>query len=311
MSTGLPSRRPSAKAWYGPFPILAGLSGWILLLGGWRVAAAPRLSVSTAKDDPTIESFVDLEAADSALYLRGSESSDGLLVVGDSRANADISVRVLEREGIEPAGVLTGALAQLDDLLKAARTLAPRRLLVCLSPASVYARPAQNQDFLLEQERAKSWMERVDERLDGELDVLRRRIVRPTSPAFWDDHRQGNRIDPDAQTLIYRRVLGQPTRAARNERLAWLLRELGALQRDGWSIACLRLPISPSMLELEERAFPAALFQELCERLELPYLDLAGEAYDTQDGSHLLGREADRLTVVVARWLHELPGFLP
>lgn len=303
------SSRPRARFWLGPLPIPSALLAWGLLIVGWRTFVMPRLPVPNLKVDPAVMRPVDAEGARSVPHLRGSASPDALLVLGDSRAFEDISLRVLARHGIEPAGLLTNALAQLDDLLLVARTLEPRRLLVCLSPASIYAKPPPHQAGIDEAERSKRWMQRVDERLDNELDVLRQRLVQPLQPAHWG-HRPADVPNPDAQTAIYRGLLAPRTHALREAGFAKLGAELRALQLEGWRIACLRLPVSPSLQVIEEREFPAVRFERLCATLEIPYLDLLGEPYDTRDGSHVLGRETDRLSAVIATWLNGLPGFL-
>lgn len=302
--------RRRAGSWNGPLPILAAVCiVWLAALG-WRRGVEPAMLPPLELFDPVPQRFLDVEGARAPLYLNGWARSEGLLIVGDSRALADISLRALQRDGVRPVALLWNGLAQLDHLIEGARSLPTRRLLVCLSPASVHDRPRPNMTELLGRERAKTITTRIDEQLGRALSDLRRRFVRPVHPGLFSGGRFGEAPDPDRQVRIYSSLLSEPTRAARSKALWSLRRDLEALQAEGWRIACVRLPVSPRMRAVEDAAFPPRNFTKLCEGLGIPFLDAQDPSYATFDGSHLMAADAERLSAVLARWLLGLPGFL-
>ncbi len=297
--------------WLGPGPIGIVVAAAAALLLGWRTIADPDAPSTYWKFDPAVERNVDFPWAKSILSIFGNANAASVLVVGDSRTSSGISLRVFQREGITNAGVLWGALAQVRYLLRAARELPPRRLVVCLSPAALNSPPLPRLVHMLKLERQLSPMQRIDRRLDDELDVLRQRLLRPVEINSWLRGRGAEDVQPRRQEGLYDGLLREENRPALDERLAELQVELAAMRNDGWTIACVRLPAELGVEAVENKAFPREKFVRMCTDIDVPYLDLFGGGYATTDGSHLLGADADRASAHIARWLLTLPGFVP
>jgi hypothetical protein len=286
----------------GPLPIVIGAVSAALLLAAWHFAVDPDRRSPNEKFDPVPHRFIDVEGATSALDLAGDESADALLIAGDSRTVSDISLRSLARAGIEPTCFLWTGFAQLDQLLRAARTLPQRRMLVCLDPTSVYAPPTKRAAAVLAREREKRITARIDERIDDAVDVWRQRNFRTLKPSdlYPDVEKPG---DPNRLVGMYAGLLGEEFRAQREEKFDELRRDMRAMRDAGWRIVCVRLPAAPQIETVEEEGFPGARFKSLCDELGFPFLDMSGGDYDTEDGTHAVPREVERVTAQLAVWL--------
>jgi hypothetical protein len=299
------SRRPQAAARSAtrPYRGLRGARPVVVTAAAWlRQVVQVDGPSGTVKFDPAPRRLVDVPGADAPLYLDGPDRADALLVVGDSRASSNLSLRVLSRETGLPAAVLWNGFAQFDLLLRGVRQLAPRRLLVSLTPVALYAPPMRRMRTLLERERAKTPMQRIDERLDDDLDAWRGALLRPVDLSLYRTWTALEGIEPERQVGMYADLLAvdQDARAARWEELR---AGLAALQADGWSVACVRLPTQPALECIEDERYDPARWRVLCADLGAPLLDLSGGDWRTSDGSHLLGKDAEEVTLRVAAWL--------
>lgn len=304
----LSNRRTYRRRWLGPLPIVAGALGAIVLLGAWRLAFDRDRHTLHEKYDPQTMRFVDVEGAVAPLYLVGDGSADALLILGDSRASSDISLTVLARHGIEPAGILWNGFAQLDHLLRAARSMPQRRLLVCLSPSGVYVAPMNRMARILADERAVPLTKRLDARLGDRLDVFRRRMVRTLEPGDWPIGAvEQPRMEPERLLGLYSGLMGEEFRAIRQERFEELRRDLRELRDTGRRILCVRLPASSTVEAVEDHGFPPEQFRGMCTELGFPFLDLTGRNHRTADGTHLLAADAEAMSAVLADWLQARP----
>ncbi len=285
---------------------MAGALGAIALLGAWRLAFDPDRHTHE-KYDPQPRHFVDVEGAIAPLYLVGDGSADALLILGDSRAITDISLTVMARHGIEPAGVLWNGFAQLNYQLRAARSMPQRRLLLCLSPSGVYVAPMKRMAQLLESERAVPLTKRIDARLGAMLDVLRVRMVRTLQPRDWTIGAGEHRTESERLVGLYRKLMDPEFRPIRQEQFEELRRNLRELRDTGRRILCVRLPASSMVEAVEDEGFPPAQFREMCTELGFPYLELSGLDLPTDDGTHLLGEDANAISAVLADWLRAQP----
>lgn len=269
----------------------------------WRAFADPEAPSTFVKFDPEVERFLDFEWSRTPLYTYGGLDPAGVLIVGESRVPAAISLRILRRHGVEPVGVVWAALAQTRDVVRAARELPPRRLLVCLSPVGLYSQEMPRLVRSLDTERERSLMQRIDKRLDDELDVFRQKLLRTTELSTWLRGPMATHREPRRQEGLYGGLVGESTRAPREERLLELTTMLREMRDAGWQIACVRLPAERGVERVEDAGFAPERFRDLCAGLGLPYLDMSGGDYMTSDGSHLLGFEADRASEVIAAWV--------
>lgn len=302
--------RHARNAWRGPLPIVLAIGAWSILLASWRLAMGAERPSLGIKNDPAPKRFVDVEGAVAPLYLYGRASADSLLVAGDSRIGSDISIRVLERRGLGPVGTIWNGLAQLEHLLAGVRTLPPRRLVLCLTPASVYSPPLKHMADILAKERAVRLPQQIDTRLNDDLDVLRQRTFWTLESNPWGGGEAGVRIEPHRHEGIYAALLGESSRPERRKHLDVIHATLREMIDAGWRIACVRLPVMPGIEAIEDEAFPPELFRDMCADIGAPYLDMSGSGgkYNTFDGSHLLGADAERASAVIGDWLLTLPS---
>jgi len=280
-------------------PLALGAACVVAGLWAWRSFVVPRLPPRLTDVQESTATFIDVPGADTALYLYGSPSEGGVLILGDSRVSEGLLPSALAGAGLPGAAILMGPMGQLRDALAAARRLPMRRLVVGLSPVSVYAPPTPNLVASLAGERARRATDRIDGALAGALRIAKRQWLRPLEARHWG-HGWFERPSSAASLAWYSELLAPATRDARARRLDALEGELRALQNEGWQIACLRMPTGPALREVEEAALPTARFEDLCARLGLPFLDAWRADSTTADGSHLTPAEALRFSTRLA-----------
>jgi hypothetical protein len=291
----------------GLAPLWFGVAAFALAMGVWLVWIEPRLPLPLRRRPHPPGPLGWYVNGSVSLYLKGEPRAEGWLALGDSRANHGFDEEHLARLGIEPLSVLWVGGAQLVDLLAAARELPCRRIVVALSPLEVYRVITSAEQ---ERKQALGFMNRsLSKRVDA---VIAEHFVRlRASLVHWQDTRGFasswiERPLPEATDHQQRGALGPPTREERLrslERIEQLLREL---QAEGRSIACVRMPISPSLRAVEDEAFDPALFVGLCARLGIPYVDY-GTSEPTIDGSHLTAEGGRRLAPRLAEFLRAMP----
>ena len=279
----------------GLAPLFTGLASFVLAVGAWLLLIEPRLPPPLQRQSNPPGKLGWYVGGRRAFYLKGSARAEGWLALGDSRVNQGLDEVRLAQLGIEPLAVLWVGAGQLGDMLEAARELPPRRLLVALSPMSVYRRIQDP-----EQERARTlafmnrpWSRRVDDAIDEQFVRLRSSVVN------WIDTRgfvYGWREmpNPGASDRRFLGALEEPTRQERARAFEALAQKLRELRGSGRDIVCVRWPISPSLREIEDTAFDPALFGRMCAELSIPYHDL-GTSEPTLDGSHLTAEGARHL----------------
>ncbi len=290
-----------------PLPIVWTLLGTLLCFAVWLLMFPVDRPSGIVKFDPAPRRWLtELPSANALVQVDGNPSADALLVVGDSRASAAISLRWLERDLERPAAVLWYGFGQYDLLFEAVDSLPPRTLLVCLTPAALYTPPLPRMQVLLDRERSKTWMMRLDDQLDGSVDVTRQQWLRPIDPSYYKTWTKLDAIEPERQVGVYIDLLAQhkPERLAGYQRLRT---NLARLQQRGYRIACVRLPVMSKLEMVEDREFDPRLWREMCAELGLPYLDGfgSGDRFGTSDGSHLVGRDGEVFTIELGKWLKE------
>ena len=271
----------------------------------WRIATDVDRPSGLVKFDPAPRRWITgLPSSNALVQFDGVDNEDALLVVGDSRASAAVSMRTLRKETGRPASLLWYGFGQFDLLFEAVDTLRSRTLVVCLTPAAVHTPPLKRMQILLEREEAKTWMARLDDRLDGDLDAWRQELLRPVDPSLYKSWTRLDAVEPERQIGVYVGLLAEH-KAERLQGLERLRANLARLQKEGRRIVCVRLPVMSKLEEVEDREFDPRLWRELCTGLEIPYLDSFGsrDRYATSDGSHLVGSDAEIYTVELATWL--------
>lgn len=293
------------RSWRGVAPILAVVAASSLALVVWHAVSDVDRPSALVKFDPAPRRWITgLPSSNALVQFDGEDRADSLLVVGDSRASAAVSMRMLEKETGRPAALLWYGFGQYDLLFEAQRTLSARTLVVCLTPAAVYTPALKRMQVLLEREEAKTWMTRLDDRLDGDLDAWRQELLRPVDPSLYKSWTKLDAVEPERQVGVYVGLLAEH----KAERLAGLERLRANIARalaDGCRVVCVRLPVMSKLETVEDREFDPQLWRDLCQGLGVPYLDSFGsnDRYATSDGSHLVGADAELYTVELAAWL--------
>jgi len=285
---------------YGP--IALGVALFALGIGAWRALVVPRMPERYSGTQTDIYAFVDLPGATTPVYRYGTPRPGGILFAGDSRVSGAFLRAVLERHGIPGATVLMGPTGQLRDSLAAARAMPLRRLVLGLSPLSVYAPLGAGTAADLARERGRSATERIDGYLGQCFARTRRSVARPLEARHWTSG-WFERSTESADQPYYRTLLRAQTKADRAIHLRALEAELRALIDAGWRVACVRLPAGAVLQEIEDAALDRAEFHTLCARLGVPYFDHLDADYRTSDGSHLEPAEAARYSADFAREL--------
>ncbi len=283
---------------------------FVLLFTSWQLGLARLLPEDPGKVEHIYDG-VSWEPPDpDMIYFAARDPVRAdLLVVGDSRISHGIVERVFEEAGLGTTILLWGQGAQLIDELQLVRTFGPRRLLVHLDPTAVYVEVAP---WALD-----VWAHRndpqaetltpslIDTTLDDWLRGLRDEHLATLNTRAWHSN-WFYELDPTAHDSILRKRLRRETREERFAQLEPLEQELAGLIRDGWQITCFRLPVSPSLQEIENAAFPGQRFEKLCRSLGVAYLDHHGDPYETTDGSHLSLRSAREISATLARELRRV-----
>ncbi|MEZ6016737.1 MAG: hypothetical protein R3F49_16585 [Planctomycetota bacterium] len=282
---------------YGP--IVLGAALFALGLAAWRMFVQPRMPEQLSGGQRVVPVYIERSDALTPLWRYGAPHEGGLLIAGDSRVSGAFLVDELARQGHSDAMVLMGPIGQLCDSLAVARTLPMRRLVLGLSPLSVYAPPTSESEFRRLRELRRSATSRFDVYAGREFAALRHDVVRPLELWHW---RTGwfERSTAGDDQPYYRTLLAPDTYEARAARLVELEADLRRLLDDGWQVACVRLPAGRVLQEIEEAALPAQRLTALCERLGVPYLDYWTADFATTDGSHLTAGAARRFSAQFA-----------
>lgn len=278
------------------------------LLVGWRLLVVPRLPGDPARREH-LEGELFRPSAALPLYGYRDPAQVDVLVLGSSRVDHGIVEGELEAAGLGSCGVLTGPAAQLLDLLREARDLGQRRLLISLDPVSFHCEELPDgEEYLPEDLRAgapTSLTREIDRHLSRGLRRLQQEWIHPIRSERWESA-WFFPIQPEASNQLFAQLLAPATRPARLERFREASAVLRELSMQGWEIVCFRVPISPELLEVENRLFAPRLYEEFCQRAKVPFLDHSADDYLTYDGSHLTLEEARRFSRVLARELEEL-----
>lgn len=299
-------RKPIGSSWQA---MLVTTLVYVLGMLVWKTNLEPRLPAGKGALQWTRGTFLDLDGAYSPLYQVGQVHADTLVVVGDSRVQSGISREILTEAGLGPVALITGPSAQARDLLRAVEDLPARRLILSISPRSVFHPGKGEFQEQLRRLRAPRTTASIDTELNTWLADQRRRVLDTLSPPSrtgWYPP-----LNPVRAVADYRKSLKRTPKGLWNKHLARVQSTLRDLQGAGWQIACIRIPTNPATMSVEDRYFPSDRFRTLCEALGVPYLEygIQGDRYQSNDGSHLRKDEAQRFTAQLADELRGLDGW--
>lgn len=288
-------------------PVIICLATFAVLLMGWK-QLEPSLTEKGLLQPGSFSAFreeVKYYQSNRIIYDRRLLSLPEVLFVGDSRVGFDIIPVVFAKESGYSCEIVTYPLflgGQLLPLLEAIGSLPPRRVIIGVSPGSLYWKQTGNM-LLISEHTNFRWPEVraiLDNRLDKQVHQLRCQLVRPFSLT-----RTFARMGPDLVDEQYQEGL-EKDQQLREESLARVGEKITELTAKGWQVALVRMPISPSLLAIETAGFPMEKVRQLAAKLKVPYLDFSkNHDYNTMDGSHLTGIEAEDFTFKLAQEMHK------
>lgn len=295
-------RRGARRSPLLPFAVV-----YVALLAGWNLLVAPRFPDNPRRTDLSGGTLVPSAPGTGPFYSSEDLAHARLVVVGDSRAHHGIVVEALDEADLGPTAVLWGSGAQLLELLPELRAFPARRVLVSLSPLSIYAERNPEFDEILARIKGMS-TEKIDFLLDEWLDARRRAATCVVGTKTWGQS-WFYEPNPARSNAVYVKRLREATRKQRSTATYELFEVMRGLVSDGWQLVCVRLPLSPQLLRIEEAAFPSSLFVQLCDKLGVPFLDYSLSDYATHDGTHLAAGDAARFSADLAAEIRDEVGW--
>lgn len=284
-------------------PILIGASVYAVLMVVYQLVLTPLFPEEYMRHDARVDTTVRIPGSPRVFHCIHDAERASVLVAGDSRVQRGLVLDELERGGLPRTAIVWGRGAKTLDLLELVRRYPSRRLVVALSTIGLYFQRAA-----LTPEPELSFTESVDDWLRVRARAFQRGHVRMLDTTSWA-WRWFEEREPGANDKRYKRFMAPETRVLRDEQLARLEAGLQALLTDGWDVVCVRMPIAPSLLAVEDEGFPRERFRAMCERLGIPFLDHVEEPYESYDGSHLTKREAARYSAFLGRELARVSGW--
>jgi len=296
--------------WFGvrrAGPVLAAATWTLSLLALWQGLLVPHFPVDIEPPPTEVGTLVwPLDQPYPVLQFGDLESADWI-VLGDSRVAVGFDIHVLREAGLGRPALMSRGGARLADLLERVKRFPARRIVVTISPLSVYG----GAQFAGTPQRGivPSWRETLDADLDRACRAAVARWVRSIEPKHWQ---QGwfARPEPSASNHLYRRQLSTNT-AERRQALVELTAQLVEMQEQGYELACIRLPISDELRAIEDEFLAPENLRFVAERAGVPYLDLQPIHVTTIDGSHVVRSEAPAVSALVVRWLERQPSWGP
>lgn len=300
------NRPVNARRTWGP--LLLGSVVTAVLLAVYSIAIAPRFP-----EDPDrvrfrpIRSFWFADQLRPLFSFEDPETAE-LLVIGDSRALRAVVAARFEEQGLGETAVLARGGARLVDLIEAAREMPTRRLVVTLTPFSLFERSVRDERGTEPERGELTTQARIDRYLDEHASRLRHNLVRTIDPAVWRRAWLPSPANVKAP-IGYSDLMLVEEREQNRAALQRVVDQLAQLRDDGWDLVCVRIPISPELLAVEELGLPSAWITEAVEGAGLRYLDWSARDYPTDDGSHLTGPACEEFSAALAAELARLTGW--
>jgi hypothetical protein len=152
--------------------------------------------------------------------------------------------------------------------------------------------------------RARVWSANFDGSLDTWLERQRNAILHPIDPS--ELRTRWLRVDSEDRARdFYARGMNDEARAIVAAQRPLLVASLRAALAAGKRVACVRLPTSPLIRDMEDDWIGAGYFVELCHEAGVPYLEMPAELGWTGDGSHLHADGQTWTTQRLVQWLRD------
>jgi lysophospholipase L1-like esterase len=145
----------------------------------------------------------------------------------------------------------------------------------------------------------------IDVAVNGYVDRYRSLYLRPIEPIDWI-HSWYRIEQPERSNEMYAGVLSRPNLEDMEAGAKDLEQTIQGLIERGWRIAIVRMPIAPTLREVEDKSRAAPIYDRLVQDLNLPFKDFGAWPNSTWDGSHLHMEGAARATHELADWVHEI-----
>lgn len=156
--------------------------------------------------------------------------------------------------------------------------------------------------------RERVWSAGIDGRLDTWLERQRNALLHPIDPSEF--RTRWLRLDSEDRARdFYARGMNDEARGIVATQRPLLVASLRAAVAAGKRVACVRLPTSPLIRDMEDDWIGGGYFVELCREAGVPYLELPAEPGWTGDGSHLHADGQAWATQRLVRWLCDELGW--
>lgn len=145
----------------------------------------------------------------------------------------------------------------------------------------------------------------LDVRWSRAVSDARMRAVHTVATGSWD-RSWFQPLDPHQSDNAYRGKLKIPPKKDHGKALERAARGIKKLRKQGIDVVCVRFPMSPSLLAIEETFITREQFAEICESAGVPYLDHSQDTYSTRDGAHLTAPSPEAFSRALAGELVDL-----
>jgi hypothetical protein len=156
--------------------------------------------------------------------------------------------------------------------------------------------------------RARVWSAGLDARLDTWLERQRNALLHPLDPSVFKE-RWLRQDTEDRAKDFYARGMTDAAREIVAKQRPLVIERLRAAVAAGKRVACVRLPTSILIRDMEDAWIGPGYFADLCREAGVPYLEMSAETGWTGDGSHLHSDGQTRATQRLARWLRDELGW--
>lgn len=302
--------------------LLFGTLIFVILVVAWKIFTRP-LQPFEPLFSCRMTTEVSYFKAISPLFASLSLHTADVIVIGDSRTYSDIDPDVFG--SFSDAKVFDfstgqGSGGQLLYFLDRLQKIPPRKLIIVLSPLAIRSNAETVENNLRSQSKWVLFRKTLDQTLDHTLHTLRSYFVATINMQKFDDQgvfvrsREGYyacpfsgfgprvnfSVKPDGSDAEYTNLLNKYSKNIKVI-LPILEEKIAVMKKSGWDIVCIRLPISKSLLAIEDSYLEKDTYASICKRTGVPYLDYSTDEFITHDGSHLGISEARKFSAKLAK----------
>jgi len=254
-------------------------------------------------------------------------SSADIIVTGDSKVTVGICPTILSKNVGGKVVLLANPANEGGQLVEQTNSLlafTPKRLVLSYSPLSIYVTQLDN----TKKKHESEWMlsrKILDNTMLMMMARIRSYLVRPftfksgfphdkqlefyfspmtlSSSAYTSDY-----LKADYFVEAYKMLLSDGEEN-REKNINILHNNLKTLKEKGWSIVCIQMPSSQEIIKVQEEFFPSEIFESICRKRNIPYLDYSQRDFKTYDGIHMEGEQSRKFTLLLGEDLRAKCGW--